>query len=360
MFKINLEGNWNPTSYGVVLKNFVKAVAKDFPNVDIALFPIDPQLQAENEEESRFAQQFINKPYDYTSPSLKIWHQNDLAKRIYSNNKSVGYSFFELDSLNEQEVDHIASLDVFCTASQWAADIAGEQLGQELQDVVVVPLGVDTDIFYPRTEQNKGEMFKFLNVGKWEVRKGHDILPDIMQKALPDEPYELYMLNHNPFLTVNEIQAWHSHYRQKLGNKVKFVEPSPTHEGVASLMNQCHCGVFPSRAEGWNLELLECMACGLNVVTTNYSAHTEYCNEDNAHLVTPSKKEKAMDGRWFFGDREWASLGGCIDDMVDQIREVYYTYDKDSVKQKRNNAIETSKKYSWSGTAAKLLKVLEL
>ena len=50
-------------------------------------------------------------------------------------------------------------------------------------------------------------------------------------------------------------------------------------------MSQVDCGVFPSRAEGRNLELLEMMSAGKHVITTDYSAHTEFCTKDNAGLV---------------------------------------------------------------------------
>ena len=45
------------------------------------------------------------------------------------------------------------------------------------------------------------------------------------------------------------------------------------------------CGLFPARAEGWNLELLEMMACGKQVIATNYSAHTEFCTKENSILI---------------------------------------------------------------------------
>ena len=60
---------------------------------------------------------------------------------------------------------------------------------------------------------------------------------------------------------------------------------------VAALLADCDCGVFPSRAEGWNLGLLECMSMGLNVIATNYSAHTEFVEPANCRVVQIDETE---------------------------------------------------------------------
>ena len=56
------------------------------------------------------------------------------------------------------------------------------------------------------------------------------------------------------------------------------------------------CGIFLSRAEGWNLGLLEMMAMGKPVITTNYSGHTEFATPANALLVEVPEVEPAKDG----------------------------------------------------------------
>ena len=74
-------------------------------------------------------------------------------------------------------------------------------------------------------------------------------------------------------------------------------------------MSKADCGIFPSRAEGWNLDMLEMMALNKSIITTNYSAHTEFCNKDNSFLIDISETEPANDGKWFFGQGNWAKIG---------------------------------------------------
>jgi glycosyltransferase involved in cell wall biosynthesis len=67
--------------------------------------------------------------------------------------------------------------------------------------------------------------------------------------------------------------------------------------------------VFPSRAEGWNLEALEMMSVGRPVIITNYSAHTEFCNNKNSSLIDVNDTEAAYDGIWFDGNvGDWATI----------------------------------------------------
>ena len=51
----------------------------------------------------------------------------------------------------------------------------------------MAPSGVDRDIFTPNIKIDGSDISKdkyiFLNIGKWEIRKGHDLLVHIFNKA---------------------------------------------------------------------------------------------------------------------------------------------------------------------------------
>ena len=114
-------------------------------------------------------------------------------------------------------------------------------------------------------------------------------------------------------------------------------------------MSQVDCGVFPSRGEGWNLELLEMMAVGRPTIATNYSAHTEFINDKNCFLLHPRGIEPAFDNKWFFGQGNWAEI------WEQDITEVMNHYVETS-RCPIAEALDTAGKFSWENTANEILK----
>jgi len=228
----------------------------------------------------------------------------------------------------------------------------------------VAPLGVDTSIF--NNSQKVVRNFSkcvFLNCGKWEKRKGHDLLLEMFRKAFPTElDVELWMMPSNPFLEqrpdlVKLKDEWERYY--KSDSRVRIIDRVSTHQEVAEIMRATDCGIFPSRAEGWNLELLEMMALGKNVIATNYSAHTEFCNDQNSSLIEITDFETAFDGVFFDGSSgEWASLVGKPFDQA--VQHMRHFYEKWSNEEHTYNmpGVETAETLSWSNTVDNIQKAM--
>ena len=112
-------------------------------------------------------------------------------------------------------------------------------------------------------------------------------------------------------------------------------------------MAYADCGIFPARAEGWNNGAIEVMAMDNPIIITDYSAHTQYCNKDNAYLIDILETEPAKDNIWFNGTGNWAKLNSrTMDQAVEHMRYVYKN-------QIRSNAkgLETAHNHSWAKTA---------
>ncbi len=224
--------------------------------------------------------------------------------------------------------------------------------------VKVVPLGVNREIFTPlgKYQEKHPTIFRFLNMGKFELRKGHMELVDWFNKAFSTyDDVELIMAIHNRFIPeqVDEFEKYVKTLR--LGHKIQIIKnPLRTQYDVATLMNQCDCGIFPSKAEGWNLELLECMSMGLPVIATNYSGHTEFCTEFNSMLIDVDEVEPAFHEPWFYGQGNWAKLGKKQEEQcIDYMKTVF------SMEGIFNNQCEqTANNFSWSNSADKLLEAI--
>jgi len=353
---INLMTPINQLGYGVAGLNILKAL--DRAGVQVSLFPIG-QPQVTNQEDHNVVLKAMNtaKFYDHNAPCIKIWHQNQMAERVGSG-KFVGFPIFELDTFSDLEKHHLSACDELIVCSQWAKDICIDQCAKALKPIHkslihVAPLGVDTEIFKPATPRNDGKII-FFNCGKWEVRKGHDILIEAFKRVSQEFPKtELWMMCSNPFNTPEENSKWLQLYNHP---KVKIIPRAETQRDVYNIMAQVTCGVFPSRGEGWNLELLEMMAVGKHVIATNYSAHTEFCNEDNCGLVPITATESAFDGKWFFNQGNWAAINEFeIDILVRNMKNIASKYNGE-----QNEAgIETARQFTWEKTASDILKSIQ-
>lgn len=344
------------TGYGYASINILKSFLKKIdPDKKISLFPIgqphiDNQLDVDLIKLCLANQ--VSMPYN--TPVLKIWHQFQLLERIGSG-KYTAFPFFELNKFSTNDIYHLNFPDHLIVSCEWAKNVLIDN--NIKTPISVAPLGVDTTIFYPK-ETKQTNNYVFCTIGKWEKRKAHDIIIDCFNKAFSsNDNVELWLLTHNGFLNQQEEQAWINLVQQsKLSNKIKIFPRLPSHKDVAEIISYSNCGIYISRGEGWNMELLETMAMNKPVIASKYSAHTEYCTNDNSYLIDIEETELAVDNKWFFGnnDAHWGKLGKKqTDQTIDYMRYVYSNQVNNNP-----NGVKTAEKYSWDNTVNEISKVI--
>jgi len=355
MKKINLQCAINQLGYGIAGLNIAKELSKV---ADVTLFPIGPP-QISTQEDANIVQALVNKQEDFdaNAPCVKIWHEHSLAERI-GKGKYFGFPIFELNKFDKRRLVNLSCCDEVITCSEWAKNVVVNQTNRPDSEVHVVPLGVDRSIFNESLSKPTDTQFKIFNCGKWEVRKGHDILFRAFKMAFPKETdVKLFMMCNNPFPQAQQqVQQFEQMYASD--NRVTLIPRVNTQAELANIMGQMDIGVFPARAEGWNLELLEMMSMGKPVITTNYAGHTAFCNSDNALLINIDKTEPAFDGIWFDGKSgDWASLNKeKIDELVNFMKGMYETWKSHSLQNPAG--ITTAKEFSWENSVCKLLEIL--
>lgn len=357
---INLITPLGYTGYGMAGLNILKALIQ--LGHTVSLFPIG-QPNPDSQEDVNAIQLGVKNSatFDKDAPCIRIWHQFDMAQRV-GTGRFIGFPIFELDTLKPNEIHHLSTLDEIAVTSEWAKNIL-IQNGLGYKPIKVCPLGVDRNIFRPQGQPESTKNLRtkpgnmvILNMGKWEVRKGHDILGKVFMDTFSQtDAVELWMCPHNPFLKQQEIDKFMRSYNSRPG-QIKVLERLKTSKNVAEVMNTADAGIFPSRAEGWNMEALEMLSCGKHIIITECSAHTEFCNHDNSNLVMVPEVESAVDNKWFFGDGNWAKLD---DNALEQMSMYLKTlYDRFHFTGLSTNiaGIQTAQKYSWENTATKLLE----
>lgn len=349
---INIIGPVNNLGYGYTTLNILKKLSPE-----VAYWPMGQPSVFTQEDHNVVSQaMFAAQMFDENAPCLRIWHQHDMSQFVGKGTR-IGFPIFELDDFSPVEQHHLKSTDKLFVCSHWAKHIIHQVLGLD-EEVCVIPLGVDTELFRLSPDRTRDTTI-FFNCGKWEKRKGHDVLAQAFDSAFrTTDDVELWMMCDNPFLKKEQIEEWKNLYRNlEIGHKVRFIDRVGTHQEVYNIMSRVDCGVFPSRAEGWNLELLELMACGKHVITTDYSAHTEFCTEENAMLIPINNTEVAYDGVWFDGKKgNWAHFDSDSQyNLVSHMRSFHN--EKQSGRLTVNKAgIETANSFTWDRTAKEILK----
>lgn len=348
---LNLIAPINQLGYGIAGVNTLKALQSE--GVNVSLFPIgQPQVVTQEDAEAVKRGMEAAKLFDVNAHCIRMWHQHDMSQFV-GRGKHVGFPIFELDTFNDLEKHHLQSCDELMVCSKWAKDVVDSNT--LLCPTTVVPLGVDMNIFKPAPRRVDDKTI-FFNCGKWEVRKGHDILMEAFRKVCEKvDNVELWMMCSNPFNSPEEENRWVQSYNHP---QVKLIPRMETQQEVYNIITQVDCGVFPSRGEGWNLELLEMMAVGKHVIATDYSAHTEFCTEENCGLIPINTTEPAFDGKWFFGQGNWAEMNTLeINTLAHKMLETHYLLRSEDC---RNEAgIETARKFSWQNTAREIIKCLQ-
>jgi glycosyltransferase involved in cell wall biosynthesis len=349
MKNININCPINGTGYGITSLNIVKGLYSR-PDTKLSLFPIGNNIDINSEQDKNIIQEVLanSNNFDYNAPCLKIWHQHDLSQRIGNGHYYV-FPFFEVDTLTDREKHHLNYADYIFVASSWAKQIL---LNNGItKQIYVAPLGVDTTVFQtPNKIRMQKDNYVFFHIGKWELRKSQDFLLKAFDEAFTEnDNVELRLLPFNPFLSEEEHNKWLNLVsRCKLKDKIKIFNRLPTQYHLAEFIDDGDCGVFISRAEGWNNEILEAMALNKPIIATNYSAHTEYCNDKNCYLVNVNELEAANDGKWFNGHGKWAKLSdNQLDQTVNYMKFVY----SNSIDSNPEGVL-TAQKYSWNQTTS--------
>ncbi|MEB3828969.1 glycosyltransferase family 4 protein [Phormidium sp. CCY1219] len=168
---------------------------------------------------------------------------------------------------------------ILCNSTATARDISNFcQI--PAKKIMPIPLGYDAKNFRYLDLPNGNY---FLYVGRSDPYKNLHRLIDAFGKIAPWSDSELWLAGSADPRYTPELKA---QVRELgLSERVKFLEYVP-YEKLPVLMNQAIALVFPSLWEGFGLPVLEAMACGTPVITSNRSSLPELAG-DAAILVDP-------------------------------------------------------------------------
>lgn len=221
-------------------------------------------------------------PVQADAPTLNLgdWRQS----KILPGNMVITHIAWETTRIPRPFRKKLRKLKCIWVPSHWQKNVFVDN-GLDTNRINVIPEGFDPNLFHPPESRGKaGRPFRFLFVGKWEVRKGvRQLLKAFTREFDPAEPVELLLNIHNPFRIDMDTNALLRQTLHQLGANDRRIRnlPPMSRTELADIYRQADAFVLPTRGEGWGLPLLEAMASGLPCIVTNYSGLTEFTTDDS-------------------------------------------------------------------------------
>jgi ADP-heptose:LPS heptosyltransferase/glycosyltransferase involved in cell wall biosynthesis len=283
--------------------------------------------------------------------------------------QNFGYTFFE-NELSPQSVRNAGEYDLVFVGSTWCQE---RLLEAGIKHFQVLIQGVDQEIFYPITTEKGREQFVILSGGKFELRKGQDLVLQAI-KVLQTKYRDIVLINvwYNKFPQIMHMMSLSPHIRYEFrggswleimnhiyrlngldASRIITYPLLPSHQ-LRSIYQQTDLGLFPSRCEGGtNLVLMEYMACAKPAVATYTSGHKDIVTERNSLMLTDRQPLQLHDKHnQLLASWEEPSL----DELIATVEYAYHH--RDEIKAIGKQAGEDLQQFTWERTAAKVLEVV--
>jgi hypothetical protein len=276
---------------------------------------------------------------------------------------NINWGVFESTRIPNSLIGSISNHNLW-VPSEWGRNIAIEN-GCDKDKIEVVHEGVDGSIFHPYLKFKENRPFRFLFIGKSEIRKSIiETLTAFANEFGNNDKFELLVKSdffRNPTEKYNELTQI---IKDLNCSNIKLIWGHQTLTEMSNLYRRADVFIFPTKAEGWGLPLIEAAACGLPLITTFYSGHTEFLKDitsscinvpyDLKEISCPEYQEFYPDADGNFG--KWAVP--TIQDIRTCMRKAYDDYATLSEYAVKNSEIVRTK-YSWANSAVKSLEVLK-
>lgn len=226
-------------------------------------------------------------------PKVTIIH--DLVYRLQPEYVPGGHQKF-LESLVAQALQQASAVVV--NSKSTAADLQ-RTYGYDSKDIIITPPAVDRQLYKPATRKAidavrdkyhiKGDYFLFLSTleprkNVANIVRAYDLLPNELKQT-----HQLVLAGKKGWLD-EEIEALCERMGERVirTGRVETLEKSALYSGAAAF-------VFPSAYEGFGMPILEAMACGAPVITSNVSSMPEVAG-NAAIIVDPNSVKAIADG----------------------------------------------------------------
>lgn len=188
----------------------------------------------------------------------------------------------------EKTTDYDAFVDacpfsLILAVSNNVAEVLRDYLSRRGLDIPVqtLYLGINLSVFSPQPEVSKQWDVAFL--GRLEIMKAVDLFPEMLSRLKPDFPNLKFLMTGEGSYKDKLLRGFETEGVAEMVDYLGVVEI----ERVPDLINQSRIFIYPSREEPFGLSILEAMACGVPVVTTDVFGPSEIITRNKDGIAVP-------------------------------------------------------------------------
>ena len=223
----------------------------------------------------------------------------------------VVHTMFETDGVPKDWIDNLNCANWVVLPSKWGVDVFRNN---GINNVSYMPICIDTDVFSPDVPKLITDIpqYKFMFIGDTFPRKNLQSVITAFFNSFHGNKDVVLILKMNLFprerlyTFLQDIRVFRKRFEYP---KIYLYNEIIPEQSIPGFINSCDCLVAPSCGEGFGLPQLCAMACGKSIITTDWSACSDYITKDNALLlryeVQPVSYDIVKLDKNFFG-HNWA------------------------------------------------------
>ena len=276
----------------------------------------------------------------------------------------IAYTVWETTEYPSAFFETLKTYDQIWVPSKWQKECNIKQ-GIPEDRIKIIPEAVDSKTFHPDSTATLPEYddgrFKFIHFGRWDYRKStKEVIEAFLQEFDSEEPVDLVISIDNYFAKdkFENTEERLKHYNL-LDPRIK-IKHFPSREEYIKYLQKGHVFLSCARAEGWNLPLIEAMACGTPSIYSDCSAQLEFAQGKGL----PVKVTGTMPAiRGEYSTFSQSELSGefytpDFEDLKKVMRDSYVNYDE----HKKRALVESKElrdKFTWENASKLAIKEID-